>query len=128
MKKYATFYFTFISILAFLGVSGQTFFKFSGNIKNFPEPKISITIYRNWVETPLDLELKVDKNGGFYSEIVLDEISYCDINIGDEGFFLWKIEPNDDIILTSDYLNFDNSLKIKGKGSEKWVYLLEQKK
>ncbi len=128
MKKYATFYFTFISIFAFIGVSGQSFFKFSGNIKNFPETKISITIYRNWVENPLDLELKVDKNGSFYSEITLDEISYCDINIGDEGFFLWKIEPDDDIILTSDYLDFDNSLKIKGKGSEKWVYLLEQKK
>jgi hypothetical protein len=88
MKKYATFYFTFISIFAFIGVSGQSFFKFSGNIKNFPETKISITIYRNWVENPLDLELKVDKNGSFYSEITLDEISYCDINIGDEGFSL----------------------------------------
>lgn len=128
MKKYATFLFTLVATIAFFGVSGQTFFKFSGNLKNFPEPKISITIYRNWVENPLELELKVDKKGSFYLEIPLDEISYCDLNIGDEGYFLWKIEPNDDIILNSDYLDFENSLKLKGKGSEKWVYLLEQKK
>ncbi|MCP9764506.1 TlpA family protein disulfide reductase [Lacihabitans soyangensis] len=128
MKKKGFIFFTILSLLASLGVSGQTFFKFSGNIKNFSEPKISLTIYRNWVENPLELELKVDKKGSFYSEIALEDIAYCDLNIGDEGYFLWKIEPNDDITLSSDYQDFENTLKLTGKGSEKWLYLLEQKK
>lgn len=128
MKKITFLLFALNCILTSLEVSGQTFFKFSGNIKNFPEPTISITIYKNWVENPLELDLKVDKKGSFYSEIALDEISYCDLNIGDEGYFLWKIEPNDNIILNADYQNFENTLKLNGTGSKKWLYLLEQKK
>ena len=128
MKKITFLLFALSCILTSLEVSGQTFFRFSGNIKNFPEPTISITIYKNWVENPLELDLKVDKKGSFYSEIALDEISYCDLNIGDEGYFLWKIEPNDNIILNADYQDFENTLKLSGTGSEKWIYLLEQKK
>lgn len=109
-------------------LTGQSFFKFSGNIKNYSEPVISFTIYRNWVENPIELELKVDKKGSFYAEIALDEIAYCDINIGDVGYFLWKIEPNDNIILTADFQDFDNTIKFAGLGSDKWTYLIEQKK
>jgi peroxiredoxin len=123
--------FLFMVLAAIFGIQkaqSQTFFKFSGNIKKFSEPSISLTIYKNWVENPLELELKVDKKGSFYSEMALDEIAYCDINIGDTGYFQWKIEPNDNLVLNADYEDFENTIQLSGQGSEKWKYLLDQKK
>lgn len=127
MKKRAFLLVVIHFLLGTLAVSGQSFFKFSGNLKRFTEPSISLTIYKNWVENPLELELKVDKKGSFYAEIALDEIAYCDINIGDEGYLQWKIEPNDNIILNADYEDFENSINLSGNGSDKWNYLLQQK-
>lgn len=128
MKKIVLFFLSIALLFVFSTASAQTFFKFSGTLKNFTEPSIAFTIYKNWVENPIELELKVDKKGSFYSEIALDEIAYCDINIGEEGYFQWKIEPNDNIILSADYQDFENTLKFEGIGSEKWKYLIEQKK
>ncbi len=128
MKKLTALFFVVCCLLVSLKANCQTFFKFSGNIANFSEPKISITIYKNWVENPVELDLKLDKKGSFYFEIALDEIAYCDLNLGEEGYFLWKIEPNDNIVLNANYEDFENTLKITGKGAEKWLYLLEQRK
>lgn len=128
MKKFIFVFLCSYFILNLSGLNAQTFFKFSGNIKNYSEPIISFTLYKNWVENPIELDLKVDKKGNFYSEIAIDELAYCDINMGDEGYLQWKIEPNDDIIFTADYQNFEKSLKITGKGSDKWNYFIEQRK
>ncbi len=122
----------FLSIFFLLALNvlcfAQIHFQLSGKLQNFYEPTVQITIYRNWVEDPEEFELKVDKNGGFYANILLKEMAYCDLNIGEYGFALWKIEPNDNISITADYLNFDSTLVFSGDGSKKWNYFLEQKK
>ena len=48
------------------------------------------------------------------------------MNIGEKGFFLWKIEPNDNIYLKADGNDFDKTLTFSGEGSGKWNYLKEQ--
>jgi peroxiredoxin len=112
----------------YITLCAQDFFKLKGNLKNFNEGIVTFTLYKNWVEEPIDFQLKLNKVGSFALEFPLQEIAYCDINIGGEGFYLWKIEPKDNIILTADVSAFQETLKISGEGSSKWLYLLAQKK
>jgi peroxiredoxin len=106
----------------------QIHFQLNGKIENFYESSVQLTIYRNWVEDPEEYELKVDKNGGFYANIQLKEMAYCDLNMGEYGFSLWKIEPSDDITISADYLKFEETVSYTGDGAQKWNYLTEQKK
>ena len=125
MKKIV--FFTFFFLVLNLVCSAQMNFQLRGKLENFYEPSVQLTIYRNWVEDPEELELKVDKNGGFYANILLKEMAYCDLNLGEHGFTLWKIEPTDNITITGDYANYDSTLVFSGDGSKKWNYLLAQK-
>lgn len=106
----------------------QFFFHLQGKIKNFNEKQINITIYKNWVEEPAEYFLPIDKKGNFLIDIPLAELAYCDLNLGENGMVLWKIEPNDFIELSADYNDFDKTLTFSGTGSEKWNYLQQQKK
>ncbi len=126
MKK--IFLFAFFYFAVNFTSHAQMHFQVRGKLENFYEPTIQLTIYRNWVEDPEELELKVDKSGRFYANILLKEMAYCDLNLGEYGFTLWKIEPTDNIIISADYANFDSTLVFSGDGSKKWNYLLEQKK
>jgi peroxiredoxin len=121
--------FIFIGFFAISSLSfAQIHFQINGKIENFYETSVQLTIYRNWVEDPEEYELKVDKNGGFYANIQLKELAYCDLNIGEYGFSLWKIEPSDNITISANYLKFDETVTYTGDGAKKWNYLAEQKK
>ncbi|MGL4632219.1 MAG: TlpA family protein disulfide reductase [Leadbetterella sp.] len=112
-------------VLPKIGLS-QAYFQLKGNLKNFSDNSIHMTVYRNWVENPEELELKLDKKKNFYVSIPLNEIAYCDINMGDYGLIQWKIEPNDILELSADYAQFDSTLEVSGYGSGKWKYQMEQ--
>jgi peroxiredoxin len=126
LKKALILFIGFFAI-AFLS-KAQIQFQLNGKIENFYETSVQLTVYRNWVEDPEEYELKVDKNGAFYANIQLKEMAYCDLNIGEFGFSLWKIEPSDNITINADYLKFEETLTYTGEGSKKWNYLTEQKK
>jgi peroxiredoxin len=128
MQKFILFLLINIVSSSDIVLYAQDFFRLSGNIKKFDEGAVTFTLYKNWVEEPVDYQLKIDNNGNFALEFPLLEIAYCDINIGGEGFYLWKIEPKDNITLTADMSAFQETLKISGEGSAKWLYLLAQKK
>jgi peroxiredoxin len=96
----------------------QRFFNLSGKLKN-PDG-VSLTLYRNWVESPVEYELKLDKSGNFKIEFPLNEIAYCDLNLGIEGLYFLLIEPDDQIYLSADLYDFENTFTYNGKGSEKW--------
>jgi peroxiredoxin len=109
-------------------VIAQEAFRISGKIAGYEENSIGVTIYKNWVEEPIEYDLKLDKKKQFILETVLEDIAYIDLNIGEYGFYQWKIEPKDNIILNADYHDFRNTLKISGEGSAKFQYFLEQEK
>jgi peroxiredoxin len=107
--------------------NGQQFFRFSGEIKNPEEKTVAFTLYKNWVEPPTEYTLKLNAKNQFSMEIPLNEIAYCDLNMGSEGFYALIIEPSDKIEMQVDALNFSESLKISGEGSGKWTYYLEKR-
>jgi peroxiredoxin len=123
--------FVLILNFVFFGIltsKGQEFFSLNGNIKNLNENEISITVYKNWVEPPLEYELKVDKKGNYIFQTPLTEIAYVDLNIGEKGYYYLVIEPKDKITLNADYNDFENSIAISGDGSQKWKYYRDLKK
>jgi peroxiredoxin len=126
--KKVIFLFLFLSFFAISNsIIAQIHFQLTGKLENFYESSVQLTIYRNWVEDPEEYELKVDKKGGFYANIQLKEMAYCDLNMGEHGFTLWKIEPSDNITITADYLKFNETVTYTGDGAKKWNYLTEQK-
>lgn len=106
----------------------QNFFKLTGNAINLEEDFLTCTIYKNWVETPSEFKLKLDKKKNFSLELPLTETAYIDIDFGFKGIYLWIIEPNDVINIQVDCKDFDKSLNFSGSGSSKWNYLKEQQK
>ncbi len=113
----------FFSIILICNASfAQKFFKLEGEISNRTEPKIIITVYRNWVEEPEDFYVSLDIKNHFYFEIALDEPAYLDINYGNEGLLFWIAEPDDNIHLKFDALKFTETFLPTGKGSAKWVF------
>lgn len=112
--------------IAKIELKAQKVFRISGKISGFEENSIGVTIYKNWVEEPLAYDLKLDKKKQFVFETVLEDIAYFDFNIGEYGFYQWKIEPGDNINFSANYSDFHNSIKISGEGSTKFQYLLEQ--
>ncbi|MBK9936139.1 MAG: TlpA family protein disulfide reductase [Cytophagaceae bacterium] len=112
--------------IAKIELKAQKVFRISGKISGFEENSIGVTIYKNWVEEPLAYDLKLDKKKQFVFETVLEDIAYFDLNIGEYGFYQWKIEPGDNINFSANYADFHNSIKISGEGSTKFQYLLEQ--
>jgi len=118
----------FILLFIAARVSGQSTFKLRGEVAHPDGSNLIVTVYRNWVEDPQDFTLTLDDRNKFAFEIILDEIGYVDIHYGDVGLYSWIIEPNDDIYLKFDRSNFDKTFMPVGKGSQKWVYLLEQKR
>lgn len=117
-----------ILLMMSFAASGQSTFRFRGEVANPEERSIIVTVYRNWVEDPQDFTLQIDDRNKFSFEILLDEIGYIDIHYGDHGLYSWIVEPGDDIYLKFDRNNFAGSFFPVGKGSQKWVYLAEQKR
>lgn len=115
----------------FLSVSyaeAQSFFKLKGKVFNLEEDFVTFTIYKNWIEEPIEYTLKVGGDKMFVIDLPLNDIAYCDLSIGEHGLYGWKIEPNDKIEIAVDVNDFDRSFTISGDGSGKWKYLKEQQK
>ena len=116
-------------LLQFPNISlAQNFFKLTGKAINLEEDFIICTIYKNWVETPIEYKLKLDKKKNFSLELPLTETAYLDVNFGFKGIYLWVVEPNDVINVQVDALDFDKSISFSGPGSSKWNYFKDQQK
>jgi peroxiredoxin len=105
---------------------GQKFVKISGQILGFNEEEVTLTLYKDWVQKPHEYALKLDNKKFFSFEAPLDDLAFCDLNVGEYGFFAWKVEPDDRIFLEAKYDDFYKTIKISGIGSSKWHYLLKQ--
>ncbi len=123
MKKYI-----FLLILTANNSFGQNFFKLRGTLFNLDEEYITFTLYKNWVEEPVEYKLKLTADKSFFLDIPLDEIAYCDIDFGENSLYTLKIEPQDKIEIKLDMRDFYNSITLEGNGSSKWKYYLERKK
>ena len=119
---------TLFFILFWFTTQAQKTFKLSGVIENAEERQLQITLYRNWVVPPEEYTLQLNNENAFYFNTAIDQIAYLDIHYGLSGLLFQIIEPEDDIYLKADGLDFYNSLHPQGKGSAKWVYYLNQRK
>jgi peroxiredoxin len=106
----------------------QSFFRLKGNVKNLEEKKVVFTLYNNWIEEPTEYVLALDKNNNFTVDIPLNDIAYCDLNMGEKGIYGWIIEPNDALEINADVNDYDSTLKFSGLGVEKWNYFKQKQK
>jgi hypothetical protein len=119
-----------VSVLVVLSGTaiGQDIFRLTGKIDHAPQEYLTFTYYSDWVSEPREYTLSLNKDAGFLVEFPLKEIAYCDISFGEHGLHLLKIEPGDQIHLTFDNENFNNSLRVEGAGAQKWAFQLMMRK
>lgn len=120
MKGFLVSVFVVLSGTAF----GQDIFRLTGKIDHAPQDFLTFTYYADWVSEPREYTLTLNKDSAFLVEFPLKEIAYCDISFGEHGLHLLKIEPGDQIHLTFDNDDFNNTLRVEGAGSQKWAFQL----
>lgn len=103
---------------------GQDIFRLTGKIDHAQQDFLTFTYYSDWVSEPREYTLQLNKDSAFLVEFPLKEIAYCDISFGEHGLHLLKIEPGDQIHLSFDNDDFNNTLRVEGAGAQKWAFQL----
>lgn len=105
-------------------VVAQDFFRLTGKISNPQQDYLTFTYYSDWISEPREYTLRMNRDSVYLVEFPLKNIAYCDLSFGEHGLHLLKIEPGDQIHLTFDNNDFNNTLRVEGAGAYKWAYQL----
>lgn len=119
MKAFVT---LIISFFLFQEAFSAEPFKIKGEVKNATADKVVLSLYKSWIEEPVDYVLYLDQKGQFSFETELENLAYLDFNYEFFGILFQIIEPGDDIYIELDAKDLDASFLVTGSGSAKWNY------